>query len=63
MNFDSNDIEGKDYGTVYRKLVVRVPSQNFDVFIKNISKRVAYFDNKEITAEDVTTNILILIPD
>jgi hypothetical protein len=35
-------------------LVVRVPSQNFDVFIKTY-QRVAYFDNKEITAEDVTT--------
>lgn len=53
-----NDIEGKDYGTVYRKLVVRVPSQNFDVFIKNISKGVAYFDNKEITAEDVTAQYI-----
>lgn len=40
-----NDTEGKDYGTVYRKLIVRIPSQNFDVFIQNISKGVAYFDN------------------
>lgn len=53
-----NDTEGKDYGTVYRKLIVRIPSQNFDVFIQNISKGVAYFDNKEITAEDVTAQYI-----
>jgi hypothetical protein len=53
-----NDTEGKDYGTVYRKLVVRIPSQNFDVLIQNISKGVDYFDTKEITAEDVTAQYI-----
>jgi hypothetical protein len=51
---------GKDYGTVYRKLVVRIPSQNFDVLYKNIKAEI---DNKEITAEDVTAQALILKPD
>ena len=49
-----NDNEGKDYGTVYRKLTVRIPSENFDFFIKDISTGVAYFDNKEISSQDVT---------
>jgi len=49
-----NDTEGKNSGSVFRKLIVRVPSQNFDVFIKSISKGVAYFDNKEISSQDVT---------
>jgi hypothetical protein len=55
-----NDTEGKDYGSVYRKLIIRVPSQNFDVFIQEISKGVAYFDNKEITAQDVTAEFIDL---
>ncbi|MDG1870771.1 MAG: DUF4349 domain-containing protein, partial [Flavobacterium sp.] len=28
------DTQGKDYGNNYRHLVIRVPSDNFDVFIK-----------------------------
>ncbi|WP_339919309.1 DUF4349 domain-containing protein [uncultured Flavobacterium sp.] len=53
-----NDTEGKDYGTIFRRLVIRVPSQNFDGFLKNISKGVSYFDNKEISAQDVTTQYI-----
>ncbi|MDG2431859.1 DUF4349 domain-containing protein [Flavobacterium sp.] len=53
-----NDSEGKDYGSIYKKLIIRVPNQNFDVFIKNISKGVAYFENKEITAQDVTAEYI-----
>ncbi len=49
-----NDNEGKDYGTVFRNLVVRIPSKNFDVFIADISKGVSYFDKKEISSDDVT---------
>lgn len=49
-----NDSEGKDYGTIYRRITVRIPSENFDTFIKDISTGVDYFDNKEISAQDVT---------
>jgi hypothetical protein len=49
-----NDTEGKDYGSVFRKIIVRVPSKNFDLFLKDISKGVSYFDNKEISSQDVT---------
>jgi hypothetical protein len=49
-----NDSEGKDYGTIYRRITVRIPSENFDSFLKDISAGVDYFDNKEITSQDVT---------
>lgn len=49
-----NDTEGKDYGSVFRRIIVRVPSKNFDSFLSEISKGVAYFDNKEIASQDVT---------
>lgn len=52
--FIQNDSEGKDYGTIYRRITVRIPNQNFDSFIKDISTGVTYFDNKEISSEDVT---------
>lgn len=49
-----HDTEGKDYESLFRNITVRVPSQNFDVFIADISKGVGYFDNKEISSRDVT---------
>lgn len=53
-----NDTEGKDYESVFRKLIIRVPSKNFDLFLKDISKGVAYFDNKEISSQDVTAEYI-----
>ena len=58
--FIQNDSEGKDYNSVYRKLTVRIPSENFDVFIKDVSNGVSYFDNKEINAQDVTAEYIDL---
>ncbi len=55
-----NDSEGKDYESVFRRLIIRVPSQNFDLFLKDISKGVAYFDTKEITSQDVTAEFIDL---
>jgi len=49
-----NDSEGNEYGSVFRKIIVRVPSKNFDAFLSDISKGVSYFDNKEISSQDVT---------
>ena len=53
-----NDTEGKDYESVFRRLIIRVPSKNFDLFLKDISKGVAYFDNKEISSRDVTAEFI-----
>ncbi|QLC66886.1 DUF4349 domain-containing protein [Flavobacterium sp. LPB0248] len=55
-----NDSEGKDYGTVFRNLTVKVPSQNFDRFINDVSKGVSYFEVKNISAEDVTEQFIDL---
>lgn len=49
-----NDTEGKEYGSVFRRIRVRVPSKSFDLFLNDISKGVNYFDNKEISSQDVT---------
>lgn len=55
-----NDSEGKDYETVFRNLIVKVPSQNFDRFINDVSKGVSYFEVKNISAEDVTEQFIDL---
>ncbi|WP_281231375.1 DUF4349 domain-containing protein [Flavobacterium gelatinilyticum] len=55
-----NDSEGKDYGSVYRNIKVKVPSQNFDNFINAVSKGVSYFERKDISAVDVTEQYIDL---
>ena len=55
-----NDSEGKDYATVFRNLTIKVPSQNFDRFINDVSKGVSYFETKNISAEDVTEQFIDL---
>ncbi|SHL34097.1 DUF4349 domain-containing protein [Flavobacterium saccharophilum] len=55
-----NDSEGKDFATVFRNLTIKVPSQNFDRFINDISKGVSYFEVKSISAEDVTEQFIDL---
>lgn len=55
-----NDSEGKDYDNIYRNLTVRVPSQNFDTFLKSISEGVSYFERKEISSDDVTEQYIDL---
>lgn len=49
-----NDESGKTDESVYRNLTIRIPSQNFDSFISDISKGVQHFDRKEISQQDVT---------
>lgn len=53
-----NDTEGKDYNSIYRNLTVRIPNANFDAFLADIGKGVAYFDRKEISAKDVTAEFI-----
>jgi hypothetical protein len=61
QGFIQNDIEGNDDFSVFRKITIRIPSNNFDVFIDSISKGISYFDNKEITAQDVTAEYIDVI--
>lgn len=53
-----NDEEGKDYNSIYRNLTIRIPNSQFDDFINDISKGVSYFERKEITSEDVTSQFI-----
>lgn len=53
-----NDTEGKDYNSLYRNLTVRIPNANFDAFLADIGKGVAYYDRKEISAKDVTAEFI-----
>ncbi|MBW1658008.1 DUF4349 domain-containing protein [Flavobacterium quisquiliarum] len=55
-----NDSEGKDFATLFRNLTIKVPSQNFDRFINDVSKGVSYFEVKNISAQDVTEQFIDL---
>ncbi|MBS7255260.1 DUF4349 domain-containing protein [Flavobacterium branchiicola] len=55
-----NDSEGKDFGTLFRNLTIKVPSQNFDRFINDVSKGISYFEVKNISAHDVTEEFIDL---
>lgn len=50
--------EGKTDFSIYRKLTIRIPNQNFENFIATVGKGVSFFDEKEITATDVTTEFI-----
>lgn len=52
------NIEGKNDYSVYRKITIRIPNQNFEDFITAIGKGVSYFDEKEISASDVTAEYI-----
>ncbi|MEO8234378.1 MAG: DUF4349 domain-containing protein [Flavobacterium sp.] len=49
-----NDDSGKDDYSVYRNFTIRIPNQDFDAFISEISQGVSHFDKKEISQQDVT---------
>lgn len=49
-----NDNSGKDYGRIFRTMVIRVPAKNLDPFIEGISQGVDYFDQKQILSQDVS---------
>ncbi|MFM9987859.1 DUF4349 domain-containing protein [Flavobacterium sp.] len=49
-----NDDSGKDDYSVYRNFTIRIPNQDFDAFINEISQGVSHFDKKEISQQDVT---------
>lgn len=49
-----NDSEDKDDYTFSRYMTLRIPNEYFDLFIKDLSNGVEYFDRKNISVEDVT---------
>jgi hypothetical protein len=52
------DASGKDYESLFRNITVRVPSSKFEALVSDISKGVGYFDQKEISARDVTEEFI-----
>jgi hypothetical protein len=56
-----SDSQQKNYdNNLSRSITIRIPSQNFDVFLQSISKGVSYFDQKEITSQNVTEQYIDL---
>jgi len=49
-----HDSQGKDGYSLNRHITIRITSQQFEAFVDDISKGVAYFERKEISATDVT---------
>ena len=49
-----NDRSGKSYNQEYRDMTLRVPSEHFQTVMDSIGKGVAYFDQNDITQQDVS---------
>ncbi|WP_026727369.1 DUF4349 domain-containing protein [Flavobacterium denitrificans] len=55
-----NDYQEKSNNRISRTLNVRVPSEKFDSFLGAISKGVSYFDEKNISSDNVTEQYIDL---
>lgn len=58
--FVQSDNSGKDYNRIYKNLTVRVPTENFQQFIDGISEGVDYFDQRDISRQDVSEEFIDL---
>jgi len=58
--FIQSDHSGKDYGRINFNMVIRIPTENFQRMIDNVSEGVEYFDQKEISRQDVTEEFVDL---
>lgn len=54
------DNETKGYNEITRNIVIRVPNQNFEKLVNEVIQGVSYFDEKQITSEDVTEQFIDL---
>ncbi len=55
-----NDESGKGYNEFNRRIVIRIPTENFEAFIDSIGKDVSFFDTKRISSRDVTEEFIDL---
>ncbi|MFV0541409.1 MAG: DUF4349 domain-containing protein [Aestuariibaculum sp.] len=55
-----SDNSTKSYNSISRSLVIRIPTQSFQPTIDSISNHVKYFDNKQISAKDITEEFIDL---
>jgi len=58
--FVQSDNSGKSYNRIFRNIVVRVPTENFQSYIDGISEGVQYFDQKDISRQDVSEEFVDL---
>jgi hypothetical protein len=56
--YTSNDESNNNYGQFRHSLTVRIPSKNFDAFLKGVGEGVDEFDYKNISTDDVTAEYL-----
>ncbi|MEX0997174.1 MAG: DUF4349 domain-containing protein [Flavobacteriaceae bacterium] len=49
-----SDRSGKGYNEEFRNLTIRIPAEHFHMLIDSISQGVAYFDQNDITQQDVS---------
>lgn len=50
--------EGKEGYSFYKRITIRVPNQNFEKLVASIGNGVSYFDEKEISSQDVTSEFI-----
>ncbi len=55
-----SDNSGKSYNRIYKNLVIRIPTENFQPFIEGISEGVDYFDQRDISRQDVSEEFVDL---
>lgn len=55
-----SDNSGKSYNRVFKNLVIRIPTKNFQKFINGVSEGVDYFDRKDISRQDVSEEFVDL---
>lgn len=53
-----SDSESKGYNAVSRDMVIRVSNSDFENLLQEVSSGVKYFDQKEISSEDVTEQFI-----
>ena len=58
--FIQRNNSGTGYNRVFKQLVIRVPTANFQALVDSIGFGVAYFDQKEITRSDVSEEFVDL---
>ncbi|MEZ4874517.1 MAG: DUF4349 domain-containing protein [Flavobacteriaceae bacterium] len=58
--FVQSDNAGKNYNQLYRNMAIRIPTENFQPFIDALSEGVPYFDQKDISRQDVSEEFVDL---
>lgn len=60
QGFVAADNSGKSYNRIFRNMTVRVPTVHFQDFISDVSEGVAYFEQRDISRQDVTEEFVDL---